>query len=89
MECFGFELCYALLQCLEPCARAFEDLALGIEFVAASQIELAEIGAKHGPEIVFQVFAQPAGTGCEPGRQPLHQAAKQLFDSGYLHWRLS
>ena len=84
-----FELGDALLQRLEPRARAFQHLALRIEFVAARQIELAEIGAQHGPEVVFQVFAQPAGTGCEPGRQPLHQAAEQFFDPGYLHWRLS
>ena len=85
----GFEFGDALLERFEARARALEHLALRIEFVAPGQIELAEVGAKHGPEVVLQVFAQRAGTGCEPRRQALHQATEQFFDPGYLHWRLS
>ena len=85
----AFELSDALFERFQPRARALQHLALRIEFVAAGQIELAEVGAQHRPEVVFEVFAQTAGTGCEPGRQTLHQAAEQFFDSGYLHWRLS
>ena len=84
-----FQLGDALLQLFQARARALQHLALRIEFVAAGEIELAEVGAQHGPEIVLQVFAQAAGTGCEPWRQTLHQAAEQFFDPGYLHWRLS
>ena len=45
------------------------------EFLAAREIELAEIGAQHRAEIAFDVLAQTAGTGCEPRRQALHRAA--------------
>src|SRR5690348_10629122 len=65
----------ALLQFLEPGAGALQHLALRVEFIAARQVELAEVGAQHGSEVVLQVFAQPTGTGCEPWRKPLHQAA--------------
>jgi hypothetical protein len=71
----GFEFSDPLFQSFETRAGAFEHLPLRIEFVPAGEIELAEVGAQYGAEVLLEVLPQAAGTGCEPGRQSLHQAA--------------
>src|SRR6185369_3531788 len=84
----GLEFGDSLFQFLQPCAGAFQHLALRVEFITAGQIELAEIRPQHRAEVVLQVFTQTGSTGDEPRRQPLHQAAQQFFDLRNLH-RLS
>src|SRR4051812_8486612 len=79
----GLELGDALFQLFEARARALGPPAVRVQFLAAGQVELAEVCAQHRAEIVLEVLAQSCGTGDEPRRQALHQAAQYFLDLGY------
>jgi len=57
----GLQFRDALFQFFEPRPRAFQHLALRVEFVAPGEIQLAKIGAQHGAEIPY-ALNWPNGT---------------------------
>mgnify|MGYP003513389433 CR=1 FL=1 len=72
-----FQLSDARLERLEPSARALQHFALGIELVTPGEIELGEIGAQHGAEVVLQILPQVR----HARRQALQQTAQQIFNT--------